>query len=221
MADDTLIPTPALAAALAEITDDPIPSYRVIMDRQRSALWPSTTTKGRHFVRAADLHLVADALGLSPKPRAGTALATVETGEQRLALRREKRGSVEAWSIARQDALDRMNDVVAKWAEYRDSTGDGPSEKPATYYMLFKRMAYSKLGLDQKMKPENLGQIEQAGLVAVFDAVTVVMRDSMAHGLSRVRVKGKYAEMIAIIGAAHRMVIELANAHSSDDEVAE
>ena len=92
-------------------------------------------------------------------------MVTLADREGRLALRRERRGSVEAWNKARQDALDELNDAIAQWATYRDISGEGPNQSPEIYFITFKRTSYTRLGLDQNLKPEHLEDIEQAGLM--------------------------------------------------------
>ena len=137
------------------------------------------------------------------------AVESPEEQQRWLAERAAKRRSSLVSNIDRQDALDRLNAAVNLWASYRDDKGGCPSQSPATYFMTFKRMAYSALGIDQTQKPEDLNHVEQAGLMSVFDAISMVLQGSMTQNVRRSKIKERYREIINQVGAVHARLIKI------------
>ena len=137
------------------------------------------------------------------------AVKSPEEQERWLAERAAKRRSNLVSNFDRQDALDRLNAAVNLWASYRDNKGGCPSQSPATYFMTFKRMAYSALGIDQTQKPEDLNHVEQAGLMSVFDAISMVLQGSMTQNVRRSKIKERYREIINQVGAVHARLIKI------------
>jgi len=137
------------------------------------------------------------------------AVESPEEQQRWLAERAAKRRSSLVSNIDRQDALDRLNAAVNLWASYRDDKGGCPSQSPATYFITFKRMAYSALGIDQARKHEDLNHVEQAGLMSVFDALAMVLQGSMTHHVCRSKIKECYREIITEFGAIHGRLIKI------------
>ena len=63
--NNELIPETGLAAAIAEASGKPAPSYPTLANRRRSGAWPATQVGARWYVNISDLPKVLAALGLT------------------------------------------------------------------------------------------------------------------------------------------------------------
>ena len=138
-----------------------------------------------------------------------TEVAIIGAYKKALAVRSEKRNSEVGWVHARQDANDRLNDALDRWSKYTGPDGAGASATREKYFMTFQSMAKKRLGLPIKMSVDDMGQHEQAGMMAMLDAAATTINSAMATSKTRSHTRKLYDAIMTEVGAVHRKLIEM------------